>query len=1259
MSFLNFFSGKKSEEKGGSGKDPNNNNSNNISSKPSLLKLKYESQTTGQLDSLNEHIKNFKYDKMVFKDYNDYGSLLNFLMSKRNQTEKKIYENELDYLYEKKLKSLNKEIKQNESNINKMKEIGKIFVSNQTFFDPNLAGKNALLLTNNLKIESLNSFVSLMANNCITKGKWCYEVTLLTNGLMQIGFCQIITPFTLHGGVGDDSTSYAYDGYRKVKWNKDKKEYGKIWDIGDVVGVCIDMDIKKIEFYLNGESLGVAFNNIPRGENVAFFPAISLQRGESVLFNFGQLPFKYEYKGYQKFDCSLSKINGIDIVISDLLKLWKNNILPLLEESKLSEYQNLLLSSDIFDLVSQYITDPNIFNGVILPFLTDIIKTKEKSKTLRYQEEIQKTINIFISSILNNFNDHETQKNVGYFIFEQLSTTILEQSLRLGHFNSNEPTIIEMQLSKTLNNYELLMKLFLYLLKCDMITKLLFEKETLEVFKNVFNCNWFHMGDLFDYLYNKYKKNINQSSIPVNKIIKELKKDVFIPKEKFYYKINETVSRNISELTYLLLTDKRIIYEDKILKDKFNDLIKNGYSMVDGNEVMLNILGLGNKLSKQEPIFLRNLFMNLIYMFDSKFLNMDFNKISTTPWFNRMENNAIYFDEVGIGGTISHVTSEYINTIDKDLIVKNDEFSYDFFHKLIHMCNDLFINSSLKKFDDFYSKSKTSPISFYMKIDENGTSKFNLEFRKYFYVYPSTVQIALYKMAFFILKYLMYLIKKNPNMIYFVPTSVTEIPFSFFKLLLNLKSNILTDRSYRLKINMCSDHFANDDFIQNIIEFYLILFADEKIANPEIKESLLKKVNLLIEKQILEEYFEDNDKIFERLIKGLLKDIKGDILSHSASRILLKLISPICFGYKLFSKNTRFQKKRYLFNTIKNTNTNNKVNDNQKDVNKINNNTNTYKYKEESLIEKLKKYFEGNFKILEEFIKSYGVILNKVMTNYSMSLSSIIEIGVTKLDLNNINANRHLLGNHGQPQSDRALYQGLSTSYNEMSQLLKIYEFLLLIYPDEFLDTTKLNYLNFINVLKNISTRVINKPYIGHIQQLISFINPKINLKLISEKNKIELSQIGLSIAGIFIQISKWKTTNKHYNEFCKKTANTPDLNIEPYKEFMKLVINEINEQGKIVKQNEIIKEIQTSYTDIINHLIELRTVKDLTNDEMDKLISEDKLCILCYENASDVELIPCKHKCCQNCYNQYKIDKDICFICQQKIESINIDKPK
>ena len=77
--------------------------------------------------------------------------------------------------------------------------------------------------------------------------------------------------------------------------------------------------------------------------------------------------------------------------------------------------------------------------------------------------------------------------------------------------------------------------------------------------------------------------------------------------------------------------------------------------------------------------------------------------------------------------------------------------------------------------------------------------------------------------------------------------------------------------------------------------------------------------------------------------------------------------------------------------------------------------------------------------------------------------------------------------------------------------------------------------------------------------------------------------------------------------------------------------------------------ELERHHYPMIEYLLSLRDVKELTNEEMDSLISEDKLCILCYENPSNTELIPCKHRCCSNCYNQYKIDKDICFICQKK----------
>ena len=1221
MKFFSFL--KKSDENGG----PENQNNN----QPSSLKLKFEKEEpTKEIDKLENIIKSFNLN-----DIANYDGYINMINKKCNPKEK-IYKSELDYLYQTKSKIQ----KPNETDINKMKEVGKINLYKQTHFDPIILGQNAISLCNNLKIESINSFLSIMANNCITSGKWCYEVTLLTNGLMQIGFAQMATQFSRHAGVGDDATSFAYDGYRKVKWNKDRKEYGKIWDIGDVVGVCIDMDKRNIEYFLNGDTLGNAFYNIPKGENIAFFPAISLSRGESVLFNFGQRPFKYNYKNYQPFDTPLSKVNKVNEAMSYLLNLWKKNILPLITSNKISKYQILLLSYDIFDFVSQYIDDIYIFHEVIIPFLIDLMNSKKDEKDKR------NIIDLFISSILKMFSTHEVQKDVGYSIFENLSTMILEKSLRMGHYNNNKK-------KEEFALYENLMSLFILLLKCDMITNLLFEKGTLEIFKNVFNCNWFHIGEMMDYLYKKYNKSINNSSMPLNKILKEIKKDIMTPKEKYYSEVNDILSKKLSELTYLFLTDPRKLFEGKILKDKFNDLIKNGYSMVDGNEVVLNILGLRNKLSNQEPIFLRNIFMNLIYMFDSHFLDMDFDKITTSPWFYRTDPNAIYYDEVGIGGTISHVTTEYSEFVGPKFNIKSDEFCYDYFHKIIHMCYDLFINSSLKKFEEFYSKSKTSPISLYMRMDESGTSKFSAALRKFFYVYPTTVQIALYKMGFFIIKFLMHLIKKNNYIIYFIPISVTEIPFSFFKLLLTLKSKVLLDKSTRETINKSSKHFEKDDFVKNIVEFYITLFADERIANPELKESLLRKVNYLLEKQIIEEYFDENEQIFESLIKGLLKDIKGDILSHSASKILLKLISPICFGYKVFSKSSKVEKKQNLFNTNK---IDSSINNKDKIQGKNNNNViNAYKYKDENLVEKLKKYFKGNFKVLEEFIKSFTSILNKVMTNYSMSLSSIIEIGVSKLDLNNINPNRHLIGNHSQPQSDRALYQGLSTSYNEMCQLLKIYEFLLLIYPDEFLDTSKLNYINFINVLKNISTRVINKPYIDHIIQLITFVDPKINSKMVSEKYKIELSQIGLSIAGIFIQIHKWKNSNKHYEDFCKKTANTPDLNIEPYKNFMKMVVDELNRMTKIAKPVEIIKEIQTTYSDIIQYMLSLRTVKDLTNEEMDKFISEEKLCILCYEYPCDIELVPCKHKCCQTCYSQYKIDKNICFICQRTIESVNV----
>lgn len=150
-----------------------------------------------------------------------------------------------------------------------------------------------------LLMESLALFSSVRANACVWKGKWMYEVTLETAGIQQLGWATLSCPFTDHKGVGDADDSYAYDGRRVKKWNKEAETYGQTWVVGDVIGCCIDLDHDEISFYRNGVSLGVAFRKIRKmGPGFGYYPAISLSQGEQCDLNFGARPFKYPIKSY-------------------------------------------------------------------------------------------------------------------------------------------------------------------------------------------------------------------------------------------------------------------------------------------------------------------------------------------------------------------------------------------------------------------------------------------------------------------------------------------------------------------------------------------------------------------------------------------------------------------------------------------------------------------------------------------------------------------------------------------------------------------------------------------------------------------------------------------------------------------------------------------------------------------------------------------------------------------------------------------------
>lgn len=62
---------------------------------------------------------------------------------------------------------------------------------------------------------------------------------------------------------------------------------------GDVITCTIDCDDGIVTFYRNGVSLGTAYDSVCIGPNMAYFPALSLSRGETVRLNFGSTPFMY------------------------------------------------------------------------------------------------------------------------------------------------------------------------------------------------------------------------------------------------------------------------------------------------------------------------------------------------------------------------------------------------------------------------------------------------------------------------------------------------------------------------------------------------------------------------------------------------------------------------------------------------------------------------------------------------------------------------------------------------------------------------------------------------------------------------------------------------------------------------------------------------------------------------------------------------------------------------------------------------------
>ncbi|KAH8072745.1 subtilase-like protein [Aureococcus anophagefferens] len=91
----------------------------------------------------------------------------------------------------------------------------------------------------------------------VAAGKWYYEATILTGGVVQVGWCAggFQHDDAEGDGVGDDARSWAFDGCRGRKWTAGADEAygsGEPWARGDVVGCALDADGGSLSFSVNG-----------------------------------------------------------------------------------------------------------------------------------------------------------------------------------------------------------------------------------------------------------------------------------------------------------------------------------------------------------------------------------------------------------------------------------------------------------------------------------------------------------------------------------------------------------------------------------------------------------------------------------------------------------------------------------------------------------------------------------------------------------------------------------------------------------------------------------------------------------------------------------------------------------------------------------------------------------------------------------------------------------------------------------------------
>lgn len=263
---------------------------------------------------------------------------------------------------------------------------------------------------------------TILSTEYKTEGKWYWEIEAVSGTNFMVGIAnQNYDMNEIY--IGSNETSYGYWKEGTI-YNKSITQYGPKYGAGDIIGIAMDLDNKTLEFYKNGESLGIAFNDLHSGN---YYAAVS--NGDhaddiEIKARFKSSDFKYTIpKGFLPLDGSIqnssdemitleSSINEIkigqefevDVVLNNGVNICAEDIL-ISYDKNLFEYQGYE-DNEGFKVYKEIASDLGIRFITVSKGKVNAINGKKAFVKLKFRAKQQGTgmIDVMTARIADNGN---------------------------------------------------------------------------------------------------------------------------------------------------------------------------------------------------------------------------------------------------------------------------------------------------------------------------------------------------------------------------------------------------------------------------------------------------------------------------------------------------------------------------------------------------------------------------------------------------------------------------------------------------------------------------------------------------------------------------------------------------------------------------------------------------------------------------------------------------------------------------------------